>query len=310
MIEYIKKIVIDNEKMRKNFNEVMEKNHYYWKKFQNSNQIFKWLHNFANEEEIYLALVLANNILYYTQDQIKCLWQLILLNRVKLYLLEEIFKEELPPDIKEWFPNYLEEKCMFVGYGTVGKSGSYIVYDFRHSSGISDLNLNCKELFEFLHGSLDLGSKEWIFLLDDFVGSGKQAISTWFEKINGVSFDDIHNRYPDLRFVYLTLIGCTDGREKIAQQTPIARIIFGEELDERFKCFSDTSIVYTIASERNRARTVMQNKGKILYKYPLGYGNMQLAVAFCHNTPNDSLPVIWKRMPNGSWDPLFERFES
>jgi hypothetical protein len=53
----------------------------------------------------------------------------------------------------------------------------------------------------------------------------------------------------------------------------------------------------------------MKRAGKILYKYPLGYENDQAAVAFHHNTPNNSLPVIWKKMTDGSWYPLFERIE-
>ena len=53
----------------------------------------------------------------------------------------------------------------------------------------------------------------------------------------------------------------------------------------------------------------MKKAGSMLYEYPLGYEHDQAAVAFNHNTPDNSLPVIWKKMTDGSWYPLFERFE-
>ena len=305
-MEYIKKIIQADPKMNKIFNIIMEKDQHYWKRFTGPDKIFKWLRNFSNDDEIYLALVLANNTLYYNQDEIRSLWKLILMNRVKLFLLDELFGEGHLPDIEKWFPEYLREKCIFVGYGKAGKSGQSIVYPFRQSHKVK--NLKYTDLFEFLHTSEDFSTKEGVFLLDDFVGSGNQAKTTWYNKINGKSFNDVSEENPHLKFVYLALIGFKEGKKVIEENTPM-KVILGEELDERFKCFSDVSVIYKDPDERIKARRVMEEKGRILYNYPLGYDNMELAVAFHHNTPNNSLPVIWKRMDDGSWYPLFERFE-
>ena len=306
-MEYIKKIIqADPKRMGKIFNEITEKNQHYWKRFDGPDEIFKWLRNFSNEDEIYLALVLANNILYYNLDEVRSLWRIILMNRVKLFLLDEIFRDMELPDIEKWFPEYLREKCIFVGYGKAGKSGQSMVYPFQQSH--KGKNLKYMELFEFLHTSEDFSTKERVFLLDDFVGSGNQAKTTWYNKIDDKSFNDVSEENPHLKFIYLALIGFKDGKKVIEENTPM-KVILGEELDERFKCFSDVSVIYENPNERIEAKRVMEEKGRMLYEYPLGYDNMELAVAFHHNTPNNSLPVIWKRRDDGSWYPLFERFE-
>lgn len=306
-MEYIKKIIqADPKRMNKIFINIMEKNQHYWKKFVGPDEIFKWLCNFSNEDEIYLALVLANNILYHNLDEVRSLWKRILMNRVKLFLLDEIFGDRELPDIEKWFQEYLREKCIFVGYGRAGKSGQSMVYFFKQSHNVRELKY--MEFFEFLHSSEDFSTKENVFLLDDFIGTGNQAKTTWYNKIDGKSFNDIYEENPHLKFIYLAMVGFKEGKKVIEENTPM-KAILGEELDERFKCFSNVSVIYEDPNERSRAREVMEKKGRILYKYPLGYDNMELAVAFCHNTPNNSLPVIWKRMDDGTWYPLFERFE-
>lgn len=307
-MEYIKKIIQANPKMNKIFTMIMEKDQYYWKRFTGRpDEIFKWLHNFSNEDEIYLALVLANNTLYYNLDEVRSLWRRILMNRVKLFLLDEIFRNTELPDIEKWFPEYLREKCIFIGYGKAGKSGQSMVYFFKQSHNVKGLKY--MELFEFLHSTEDFSTKETVFLLDDFVGSGNQAITTWYNnKTNDKSFNDVSEENPHLKFIYLALIGFKEGKKVIEENTPM-KVILGEELDERFKCFSDVSVIYENPNERIEAKRVMEEKGRMLYEYPLGYDNMELAVAFHHNTPNNSLPVIWKRRDDESWYPLFERFE-
>jgi len=307
-LEYIKRIVESDPRKRKIFNKIMEKDKYYWKKFGAPDDIFRWLHNFANENEVSLALVLADNIMYYTLDQIRYLWKTILTNYVKLFLLDEIFRDRPLPNIEKWFPDYLREKCIFVGYGRPSKSGQSMVYFFKQSQAIN--NLSYMERSQFLKArSKEFSTKERVFLLDDFIGSGNQAKNEWFHRgKDDKSFNDIYTENPNLQFVYLALVGCREGKEVIEKSTPM-KVVLGEELDERFRCFSGISTIYPDPNERVEARRVMEEKGKMLYEYPLGYDNMELAIAFYHNTPDNSLPVIWKRMPDGSWYPLFERFE-
>lgn len=315
LLKCVKRTVESDQKSRMIFSKIMQKNKYHWKKFAGPNEIFEWLHNFSNEREVYLALVLADNIMYYPLNQIRELWRLVLMKYAKLYLLSELFEDKPLPKNEEWYQDYLRDRCAFVGYGRAGKSGQMMVYYFKQSQPSSLRgDLMFMERAQFLQMKAeDLSTKQIVFLLDDFIGSGNQARAEWYrrnggkEADNGKSFDDLHLENPHLRFLYLALVGCKEGREVIEEKTPI-KVILGEELDDRFKCFSDISTVYLDPTERAEARKIMEEKGRLLCSHPLGYEDMELAIAFFHNTPDNSLPVIWKRVSGGGWVPLFERF--
>jgi len=305
-MEYTRKLIASDPSCHQVFQRIMQKNQQHWRRFDGSLDVLRWLRNFSSEREIYLALILADGIMYYSLDEVRYLWRLILTNRVKQWLLRETFANGSLPKIDEWFEQYLRGKCLFLGYGPASKSGQSQVYYFKQSHSIEKLQY--LEFHELLHGTNNLNEIERVFLLDDMVGSGDQAKTTWNKKFGGRSLDDVQQENPHLKFIYLALVGFGDGKKDTEKTTPM-KVILGEELDERFKCFSDTSMIYMDESERGEARTVMEEKGKMLYDYPMGYADMQLAVAFCHNTPNNSLPVIWKRLADGGWWPLFERFE-
>lgn len=117
----IKKIQSDKRKTAL-FANLVKKNDFEWQKFANTEDIFKWLQNFRDDDEIYLALILANNIMYFTDKRMEYLWEIILSNRVKQYLLETLFEKEWPDDIDRWFEEYLKEKCIFIGYGKASKT--------------------------------------------------------------------------------------------------------------------------------------------------------------------------------------------
>jgi hypothetical protein len=309
MINNIHKIIKSNKKMIELFDLLMEKNQRVWFKFKGSDEVFEWLNNFSNKDEMYLALILANNITYYTSDQIKYLWKLILTNKVKKYVLENFFSGDLNI-MEDFFSNFIKNECVFIGYGLASKSGPVMAYFFRQSR--SKYKLKFMERHEFLYSSEDFSKKKIIFVLDDFIGSGNQASHSWFskgKKNDEISFNDICKKYPNLKFIYLVLVGVDNGKKYIESHTPL-KVILGEELDQRSRCFSEKSIVYPEKKERARAKIIMEKKGRKLCTDPLGYNNMQLAVAFNHNTPDNTLPVIWKRLENEEcWIPLFERFE-
>ena len=305
-MEYTRKLIESDPRCHEIFQKIMLKNQLHWRRFDGSHDVLRWLRNFSGDREIYLALILADGIMYYSLDEVRSLWGLILTNRVKQWLLADTFGDGPLPNIDEWFHQYLRGKCVFLGYGPASKSGHSQLYYFKQSHSIGKLQY--LEFHELLHGANNLNGIERVFLVDDMVGSGDQAKTTWNKKFGGRSLNDVQQENAHLKFVYLALVGFGDGKKEIEDTTPM-KVILGHELDERSKCFSDTSMIYVDDSERSEASTVMEEKGKMLYEHPLGYADMQLAVAFCHNTPDNSLPVIWKRLADEGWWPLFERFE-
>jgi hypothetical protein len=48
---------------------------------------------------------------------------------------------------------------------------------------------------------------------------------------------------------------------------------------------------------------------RLVSTYPLGFGDCQLLIGFHHNTPDNSLPIIWFVEPDGlPWTPIFKRY--
>lgn len=311
MNHHVKNIILLDERMKRIFSNIMEKEHHYWKKFGTPEDIFKWLNNFLNKNEIYLALILADKILYYNKNEMRYLWRLILTNRVKRYLFDDIFGEGYsgtPEDINNQFIDFIKNKCIFIGFGKISKSGPHMIYLFQQA--VSDLirkqDICFKEYSNFLSSDMDLRDKKVIFLLDDFIGTGNQAVKEWKKKIV-VSNNYKNNRH--IRYLYTALTGFSSGVKNIETNTDMKVIMGTQPMDDSFRCFNDSSLIYENAEERKEAEKIMEKAGRMLYEYPLGYENDQAAVAFDHNTPNNSLPVIWKKMTDGSWYPLFERFE-
>lgn len=311
MNNHINHIILSHERMKQIFSSIMEKDRYYWKKFVTPENIFKWLNNFLNKNEIYLALILADKIIYYNKNEIRYLWKLILTNRVKSYLFDYIYGKYYSgktEDINNQFIDFIKNKCIFIGFGEIYESGPHMNYPFQQAvSGLIRKQDICfKEYSNFLSSKMNLCNKKVIFLLDDFIGTGNQAIKEWKEKII-VSNNYKNNQH--IIFLYTALAGFLKGVNDIEKYTGMKVILGTQPMDDSFRCFSDSSLIYENAKERKEAEKIMKKAGRMLYEYPLGYENDQAAVAFDHNTPNNSLPVIWKRMQDGSWNPLFERFE-
>lgn len=305
MISDIRTIIEGDEDRNKLFTDLIEKDRFIWKKFSVPAPILKWLANFDDEEQVRLALILANSIQYYNSDEVRELLDQILSKSVKEYLIE-LFSEINDENIDTWFIDFLKNECIFIGLGPAGKSGQMLAYFFAHLPITKGIKIFTES--EFLSDYSRFASVKFIFLIDDFIGTGTQVINYWRKRrMNPKSFEEIYRENPELKFIYLALVGYYKGKEKIEENIPI-KVILGEELNNEDKCFSDVSRIYNIESDRNSAKAIMKEKGKLLVSSnPLGFGNLELAVAFYYNTPNNTLPVIWRKK-EGFWEPLFQRF--
>jgi len=308
---YIASIISSDKQKSSIYNNLIIKNNLEWKKFDESH-ILSWLHNFSpSEEDIYLALILANKIMFYSKRKIHYLWRFLLYNKLKIAISEKYFTGQSLSEINRSFQKFIENKCIFTPFGSAGDSGEAMHYDFSHVVGNSRLkNID----LSFLIANFDqlkedeCKNRDTIILIDDFIGSGNQATNFWDKrKFVNKTLKDLHEKNPEIRFYYLALCGMAEGVSEISSSLPIT-VIVGEELDDRFKCFSTCSQIFSDPEERRKAEILMTTKGKYLYSHPLGYKNSQLAIAFDHNTPNNSLPVIWKKKTDGSWYPLFKRY--
>lgn len=101
------------------------------------------------------------------------------------------------------------------------------------------------------------------------------------------------------------------------------------ELNESYRCFSDDSRYFNDDVSKEQVRKMVFKYGeklmvKIVEKdYPkksekerkvivehsaLGFGDCQLLLSLYHNTPNNTLPIIWYDEDDEEWTPIFKRY--
>lgn len=286
------------------YTEIVRKNKMYWNRFHDEKEILAWVQNFRGSNEIKHALILANNVIYFTKEECRHLWNVLLSNYLKDHFFQKMFDRVPSSNINEWYINYLRERCVFVGFGEAQESSNEMVYELVKSHRIDGL---CYKNLTQLKHFINLDEIEHVILVDDFIGTGHQSCDFWHEEVDNKSLEQLSRDHSHLNFIYLALVGYIQGKEYIESRINI-EVILGQELNETFKCFSEASSIYPNPEIREEAKGIMERKGRILVPdAPLGYGDLQLAIAFCHNTPDNSLPVIWADPIDRSWIPLFAR---
>ncbi|MBI2302780.1 MAG: hypothetical protein HYU66_28070 [Armatimonadetes bacterium] len=225
-------------------------------------------------------MTLLESLGYYDSDEIR---------RYCVYLHCQLNVEFEPDALKN---------AIFVGLGDAGESGQHLSYLYRTCNGLPlDRFAWCEQLPE------KLGDNRLVVFLDDFVGSGKQCVKFWESEVKPWAC-----RVLGLRFCYMALAGFVDGLKRISEQTGLGRPLVIDELTDEDRAFSSTSRAFPEEALRDLARECMERTGRRLCPdFPLGYADGQALIAFDHNTPNNTLPVIWKRTEY--WIPLFERHE-
>lgn len=192
----------------------------------------------------------------------------------------------------------LEKPC-YVGFGPFGKSGPSIGYHFRLANAEHIAVDDCISFEEIARTNLD--NYDSIILIDDFVGSGNQAIEFWVDTISLIA-----QNKKEIQIIYVALAGYRDGKKNIESKTPI-KVEILHELTEFDKAFSPTNI-FDDYHEANQVSRIFKSYGLSLEpKFPLGYGGNQALFSFFYNTPNNTLPIFWSTKKG--WKPLFPRAE-
>jgi len=148
-----------------------------------------------------------------------------------------------------------------------------------------------------------------VVFLEDFVGTGASACAH-LRQIHS-SIDEVAVA-RGIRIFFGVVVSYIDGRQKLEAMCdtlrPAIHLHICETLDETDQCFSGTSKAFVDEGERESARGIALTYGKLLEKNcPLGFGDLQLAVAFERSCPNNSLPILWSESIPNRWVPLFKR---
>lgn len=285
-----------------------------------------WLKNFVGEfdseavERIH-ALHLLSQINYFGLDLLREMLKSVYSALYRHPIIAGIRRENnntLDSNVIE--PLFAEElsRTRFIGVGNPSESGPHLLYYFRQINNLGkDLFIDSGDIFKISRdeqgvvnvSQQDRNVKRYVFI-DDLLGSGSQI-----EQYLGPKLAEIR-RFGDVECYYFALFATTQGLEVARKPENFGSnvsCIF--ELDETFKCFSEQSRAFANLPQgldKEIAKKIASGYGlKMLPQaHALGYKNGQLLLSFLHNTPDNSLPIIWFDDPLvRSWVPVFKRFD-
>jgi hypothetical protein len=304
--EYISKI--------KTLNETL------WERKVSRHQVEGWLANFEalapdyGERRLH-ALHLASHFMYFGDRQIRELTRVIFRDLYKYPIVEQIRKVNGDTTdaafIGSEFAKVLN-RTRFLALGNASESGGLLLYFFRQENVLPKTRFaeNSQVIRRDHSGqeSLRYPTVERYVFIDDFCGSGSQAIGYGRD-----SLSRIKSLAPSVHASYFSLFATTDGLDEVRTNTNFDAVECVYELDSSFRCFGDDSRYFLSAEAsiiKAKCEQMCLDYGRrLLPSDPLGFGDCQLLIGFHHNTPDNTLPVIWYDEEAGpAWFPLFRRY--
>lgn len=313
-------------------NKILTLNQTSWENLINRDKIDKWLQNFENEKEQLNALYLLSNFMYFGSRQIRELLRTLYRDIYKYPIVSAIRKDNNDTKdltlINKLFDDSLV-KTRFLGIGNPSESGPHLLYYFRQENRLpKGLFINAHEIFKRF-GSTDLqinnSQISRYVCIDDFCGSGSQGLDFAEQIVRPLKDKD-----KNARVDYFVLFGTKVGKEKLRAIGLFDSVKSVFTITESFKCFSATSRYFQNVPteiEKTFAEAMCKKHGYPLIKsicmrlghpdsdahslannHSLGFEDGQLLIGFHHNTPDNTLPIIWYNEEVIKWTPIFKRY--
>jgi len=245
-------------------------------------EIVKWFSCFKKDPSKHypLALKILESIDYYSFDDIR-----------------EMIKEASEMLRKEFSSGFSNVKFAALG-NTSSTSGSQFLYYLQQDLRLPD------EHFPKNFKTIDPSVTSAVIFVDDMIGSGKQAVKFYM--------NELENKFSNTTMYYFALIGYKDGIQYVRQNTKFKEVFAIQLIDATQKAF-DGPLKFPDQTERNEIRKMAEEYGQELYQHgALGWDDSQALIAFAHNTPNNTLPIIWAGTESESetffsWHPVCPR---
>lgn len=303
---------------------IMTLNERVWEDRADRPSLERWLKNFSEgvyaDDDRRHALYLLSRFMYFGDREVREMLRAVFRDLYKYPIVSNIRRRAGDTnDRKKIEEEFLAElnKTRFLGIGNPSESGTHLLYYFRQENSLSKEHfINSYEMFT----SATEGPKTEIrnpaasryVFLDDFCGTGTQAFD--YSK-NVVS--DLKRLYKaagaPVRVSYFVLCATTSGLNRVRSETLFDEVECVLELDGTYACFGPESRYYgKVAMWVNSrfAKNMAETYGRMLKpEHPLGFENAQLLIGFHHNTPDNTLPIIWYDEPeHREWQPIFRRY--
>ena len=241
-------------------------------------QLLEWLSNFQYSE-IEDALKIASKITVISETKVR-------------NLISSLAKE-----ISREFDGSLGGVLFFPLGDNPSESGGNYLYDLRKELGLPAGNFPTGHFANFA------SSARAMIFIDDIIGTGQQA--TKFAEKNRYCLSE--------NSIYISLFAFDSGLKKVQAQAEFRSVFCGQLLTSEDIAFTESSKIFRHPLERERLKCLAEKYGRLLYPLgPLGYDNSQAMIVFPHNTPNNTLPIIWasdrnEKTVGAIWHPLWER---
>lgn len=270
-----------------------------------------------DDEQIQM-LFLASHFMYFGLPQIRALLRSLFRDLYQYKVIEQIRRSNGDTRDRTFIDEQFRQKLLatrFLGVGNPSESGSHLLYYFRQENRLGkQYFINSHEIFSRAgHGGSieskirDASITRYVFI-DDLCGSGAQASAYTQDLVR-----PLKEANPNIHVSYYTLFATSFGLSEVRKLNSFDEVAAVVELDESFKCFSQNSRVYKNQQapfSKEKAELIAKSYGTTLVpQNPLGWRNGQLLIGFCHNTPDNTLPIVWFDEPDGTpWTPLFRRY--
>jgi hypothetical protein len=296
-----------------------------WKDTEiDSVKIDRWLENFTGDAaecdtEMHHAFHLLAQLIYFGKREIdECLRVLFQEKVVYPFVQQQKKLGVATPNIWNALLDHLKLQTRFVGVGNPSESGSSFLYPFRQMNGLPT------ELFSSIekvavsvppaHGStrstvaLTPPTLTELIYIDDFCATGEQV-----ERKESAYIRNLRSVCSTIQVHYFILFATKSAVEHLKSLGIFDRVEVAIVLDDDYKVFSPNSHFYrtgVAGIDSGVAKRIMQYYGNKLAPHPnhaLGYNDSQMLVSFKHNTPDNTLPIIWQSIPQIPWHPIFPR---
>lgn len=276
---------------------IMLTNSVVWRRRLTRTQIDEWLSNFTGavhpvEYEHQLALWLLTNFVYYNESEVKHLCKTLYNDFVHHLLLEDQSAGDIAESLRGRFA-----RLRFNGLGRWSESSGYILYSFRQENRLrQSLFLSSSSL-----EALDDEGVDTIVFVDDVALSGAKGQAARYLQ------EQVQKHFSNKRIVVLALIASEEAKAHLESLGYV--VINAVTLTNHSRAFHQESDTFGHhPADREKCHAMCMHYGKRLNaRWPLGYNDGQYLFGFFHNTPNNTIPILWSEL-NG-WKPIVNRYD-
>jgi hypothetical protein len=277
-----------------------------------------WLSGFTGgDDETLHALFLLSQMTYFGDREIREALRAIFRDLYRYPIVESIRRDNGDTTDEQVIERLVWDeltRTRFLGVGNPSESGTHLLYYFRQENRLpADVFIHTHQIFARVATTVpgppaqqlrDRNIRRYVFL-DDLCGSGTQAIEYSRDLVEAAKAFD-----ATLHFSYHPIIGSRTGLDYVRANSAFDVVEAVFEIDETFQCFGQASRHFAdppLEISKDTARAIAESYGRRLEPaIPLGYADNQLLLAFHHNTPDNTLPIMWS--DTNGWSPVFRRY--